>query len=96
MTSGEEALKSYSFGPKRNLHKFCGKCGSSVFFDPRMLEFGEGDGEMDLLGVNVSLEVLIHYKDGTNNSKVRMFSKIKLEQLDIIHVNNRSLSKEEL
>ncbi|KAF1359012.1 hypothetical protein EJ07DRAFT_89482, partial [Lizonia empirigonia] len=36
MISGEEALKSYSFGPKRNLHMFCGKCGSSVFFDPRM------------------------------------------------------------
>lgn len=52
MKSGEEALKDYSFGVKRNLHKFCGRCGSSVFFDPRMEEFGEAPP--DLLGVNVS------------------------------------------
>lgn len=51
MKSGEEALKSYSFGIKRNHHKFCGRCGSAVFFDPRMPEFGESP---DLLGVNVS------------------------------------------
>ncbi|KAF2873197.1 Mss4-like protein [Massariosphaeria phaeospora] len=50
--SGEDALKSYSFGIKRNLHKFCGKCGSSVLFDPRMAEHGEAP---DLLGVNVRL-----------------------------------------
>lgn len=55
--SGEEAMKSYSFGPKRNLHMFCGKCGSSVFFDPRMKEFGEGEG-LDLLGINVSRQLL--------------------------------------
>jgi hypothetical protein len=53
--SGEEALKSYSFGIKRNYHKFCGRCGSSVFFDPRMSEFGESP---DLLGVNVSSSVV--------------------------------------
>jgi hypothetical protein len=52
MKSGEEALKDYSFGTKRLLHKFCGSCGSSVFFDPRMKEFGEAPP--DLLGVNVS------------------------------------------
>jgi hypothetical protein len=52
MKSGEEALKTYSFGVKRNLHKLCGQCGSSVFFDPRMKEFGEAPP--DLLGVNVS------------------------------------------
>jgi hypothetical protein len=52
MKSGEEALKDYSFGVKRLLHKFCGRCGSSVFFDPRMEEFGEAPP--DLLGVNVS------------------------------------------
>ncbi|KAH3910157.1 hypothetical protein HBI56_223020 [Parastagonospora nodorum] len=50
--SGEEALKNYSFGAKRNLHKFCEKCGSSVFFDPRMDKFGEAPP--DLLGMNVS------------------------------------------
>jgi hypothetical protein len=52
LKSGEDALKSYSFGPKRVLHKFCTKCGSSVFLDPRMTEFGQ---QPDLLGVNVSL-----------------------------------------
>lgn len=52
--SGEEALKDYSFGVRRNLHKFCGKCGSSVFFDPRMKEFGEAPP--DLLGINVSFK----------------------------------------
>jgi hypothetical protein len=53
MKSGEEALKNYSFGAKRILHKFCGSCGSSIYFDPRMEEFGEAPP--DLLGVNVSL-----------------------------------------
>ena len=53
MKSGEDALKNYSFGPKRNLHKFCGKCGSSVFFDPRMEEYGEAPP--DLMGVNVRM-----------------------------------------
>jgi hypothetical protein len=53
--SGGDALKDYAFGVKRNLHKFCRECGSSVWFDPRMGEFGEGP--MDLLGVNVSLLV---------------------------------------
>jgi len=51
LKSGEEALREYSFGPKNNVHKFCGRCGSAVFFDPRMLERGES---IDLLGVNVS------------------------------------------
>jgi hypothetical protein len=52
MKSGEEVLKNYSFGAKRILHKFCGRCGSAVYFDPRMEEFGEAPP--DLLGVNVS------------------------------------------
>ncbi|PVH99227.1 hypothetical protein DM02DRAFT_615184 [Periconia macrospinosa] len=52
LQSGEEVLRSYSFGAKRNLHKFCGKCGSAVFFDPRMKEFGE---ELDLVAVNVRM-----------------------------------------
>ncbi len=51
MHSGEEELMSYSFGAGRVLHRFCGKCGGSVFFDPRM-RGGEG-GALDLLGVNV-------------------------------------------
>ena len=42
------------FGRKRVLHRFCGGCGSAVWFDPRMREFGEGEG-LDLLGVNVSV-----------------------------------------
>jgi hypothetical protein len=50
--SGEDALRDHTFGMKRNLHKFCSKCGSSVFFDPRMKEYG--DAPPDLLGVNVS------------------------------------------
>ncbi len=53
VSSGEDSLKTHSFGPKRTLHKFCGKCGSAVFFDPRMEEFG--DTPPDLMGVNVSL-----------------------------------------
>lgn len=57
MKSGEEALKNYSFGKGKNLHKFCAQCGSSVFFDPRMMEFGEGPP--DLLGINVSLQMFI-------------------------------------
>lgn len=49
---GQEALKSYAFGRKRNLHKFCGYCGSAVFFDPQMAKFGETP---DILGLNVGI-----------------------------------------
>lgn len=49
--SGEEVLVDYVFGAKRGLHWFCGRCGSAVWFDPRMREFG--DAPPDLLGVNV-------------------------------------------
>ncbi|KAF2465930.1 uncharacterized protein BDR25DRAFT_81122 [Lindgomyces ingoldianus] len=52
VTSGEDALKSYSFGRKMNQHKFCTNCGSSVFFDPRMKEQGYN---LDLLGINVRM-----------------------------------------
>lgn len=55
--SGGDALRDYTFHKKKILHKFCGKCGSSVFFDPRMKEFGEGEGH-DLLGVNVSTSLI--------------------------------------
>ena len=55
MKSGEEALKTYAFGKMRNLHKFCGRCGSNVFFDPRMLEYGDGPPGLDFLGVNVRM-----------------------------------------
>jgi hypothetical protein len=51
MKSGEEVLTTYTFGVKRNLHRFCAKCGSAVWFDPRMGAFG--DAPPDLLGVNV-------------------------------------------
>ena len=44
-------LRDYSFGPKRNLHKFCTACGSAVWFDPRMMQFGQGPP--DLMGINV-------------------------------------------
>ena len=54
MKSGEDALRDYAFGAKRNLHKFCRHCGSSVFFDPRMKERGESPPAPDLLGINVS------------------------------------------
>ncbi|KAF2017296.1 hypothetical protein BU24DRAFT_147716 [Aaosphaeria arxii CBS 175.79] len=53
LKSGDAALKTYSFGKMRNHHKFCGRCGSSVFFDPRLIELG--DGSPDLLGVNVRM-----------------------------------------
>ncbi|KAJ4369147.1 hypothetical protein N0V83_006231 [Neocucurbitaria cava] len=55
MTSGEDQLKNYTFGKKRNLHKFCGRCGSSVFFDPRMKEYGDSPPAPDLLGVNIRM-----------------------------------------
>ncbi|KAF2689486.1 hypothetical protein K458DRAFT_384125 [Lentithecium fluviatile CBS 122367] len=71
--SGEEELRSYSFGIKRNLHKFCGRCGSAVFFDPRMLAFGESP---DLLGINVRMfkdvkldKLQIVHWDGWNKSR---------------------------
>lgn len=51
VNSGKEVLRNYSFGGKRNLHRFCGSCGSAVWFDPRMDEFG--DAPPDLLGINV-------------------------------------------
>ncbi|EUC42644.1 hypothetical protein COCMIDRAFT_39327 [Bipolaris oryzae ATCC 44560] len=50
---GEDMLRDYSFGLKRNLHKFCANCGSAVWFDPRMWRF-EKTGP-DLLGMNVRM-----------------------------------------
>lgn len=50
VTSGQDALKTYTFGSKTILHQFCGRCGSSVFFDPQLPKRGE---KMDLVGVNV-------------------------------------------
>ncbi|OAL49921.1 hypothetical protein IQ07DRAFT_587606 [Pyrenochaeta sp. DS3sAY3a] len=55
ITRGEELLRDYSFASKRNLHKFCARCGSAVFFDPRMREFGGEEEGLDLLGVNVRM-----------------------------------------
>lgn len=52
ITSGHEALKTYTFGPKINLHQFCGRCGSAVFFDPQLPKRGES---IDIMGVNVSI-----------------------------------------
>lgn len=49
--SGEDMLRDYSFGMKRNLHKFCANCGSAVWFDPRMWQLEETGP--DLLGMNV-------------------------------------------
>ncbi|KAJ4297608.1 hypothetical protein N0V90_005501 [Kalmusia sp. IMI 367209] len=49
VTSGQEALKTYTFGPKMNLHYFCGRCGSAVFFDPQLPKRGE---TIDIRGVN--------------------------------------------
>ncbi|KAF2499559.1 hypothetical protein BU16DRAFT_557876 [Lophium mytilinum] len=70
ITQGADDLKSYSFGRKRNLHQFCGRCGSSVFFDPRMAEHGEGP---DRMGVNVRMfkdikldELNLRHFDGLN------------------------------
>ncbi|KAG9197786.1 hypothetical protein G6514_001011 [Epicoccum nigrum] len=64
ISKGEDVLRTYAFGPEKNLHKFCSHCGSSIFFDPRMKEFGEGGG-MDLLGVNVRMfhDVIIEKLD---------------------------------
>lgn len=50
--SEEIKLKTYSFGYKRNQHKFCADCGGSVFFDP---ELNKSGGIPDLLGINVSI-----------------------------------------
>lgn len=90
MKSGEEALKDYSFGKKRVLHKFCGQCGSSVYLDPRMKEFGQAPP--DLLGVNVSFAweklSLVASRLTLDRCKVRMFAGVKVEDLDITHVNN--------
>jgi hypothetical protein len=51
---GEDGLRSYSFGNKRNQHKFCACCGSSIFFDPELNKSGGGP---DLLGINVSINL---------------------------------------
>jgi hypothetical protein len=52
LKSGEEALRSYTFGPKRNTHKFCGRCGSAVFYELLKLDW-DCSGSPDLVGVNV-------------------------------------------
>jgi hypothetical protein len=54
VTSGQEALKTYTFGSKMNLHQFCGRCGSTVFFDPQLPKRGE---KIDIMGINVGLSL---------------------------------------
>lgn len=54
ITSGQDTLKTYTFGPKRNLHQFCGRCGSAVFFDPQLPKHGQ---DIDIMGINVGLEL---------------------------------------
>ncbi|KAH7086939.1 Mss4-like protein [Paraphoma chrysanthemicola] len=49
---GEEHLKVHTFGTHRNLHKFCAKCGSSVFFDPQLTS---SEGDPDLIGINIRM-----------------------------------------
>ncbi|KAL5401190.1 hypothetical protein PMIN03_011741, partial [Paraphaeosphaeria minitans] len=60
VTSGQEALKTYTFGPKRNLHQFCGRCGSAVFFDPQWPKQGQ---EVDIMGINIRMFKGIRVKD---------------------------------
>lgn len=76
MTSGEDQLKNYTFGKKRNVHKFCGRCGSSVFFDPRMKEFGDSPPAPDLLGVNVSYEPFLVFGERVKLRIVRIDSNV--------------------
>lgn len=54
ITNGQDALKTYTFGPKMNLHQFCGTCGSAVFFDPQLPKRGE---EIDIMGINVNFVI---------------------------------------
>lgn len=49
--TGYAGLSAYSFNTKKLVHKFCGTCGSSIFFD--MTARGE-----DEWGMNVSLVFL--------------------------------------
>ncbi|KAF2708298.1 hypothetical protein K504DRAFT_381442 [Pleomassaria siparia CBS 279.74] len=68
LKSGEDVLGSYSFGRKRIMHKFCSRCGSAVFFDPKL-------ESPDILGVNVRMfkdvnlnELELNHIDGWNSS----------------------------
>lgn len=54
VTNGKEALTTYTFGAKMNLHQFCGRCGSAVFFDPQLPKRGQ---DIDIMGVNVRFEL---------------------------------------
>ncbi|KAF2655497.1 hypothetical protein K491DRAFT_778686 [Lophiostoma macrostomum CBS 122681] len=61
LKSGADAMNAYTFGQKRSLHRFCTKCGCSVYTDPRMTEYG---GEsLDLLAVNVRMFQNIELND---------------------------------
>ncbi|KAF1978253.1 hypothetical protein BU23DRAFT_254061 [Bimuria novae-zelandiae CBS 107.79] len=60
LSSGQEALKTYTFGPKMNLHHFCGRCGSAVFFDPQMPKRGRSP---DIMGTNIRMFKDIKLKD---------------------------------
>lgn len=85
--SGEDKLKSYSFGNKRNQHKFCAGCGGSLFFDP---ELTNTEGVPDLLGINVLIlprfvaAILIL-------AQIRMFQGVNLEGLNLVRVDGYNL-----
>ena len=74
LTSGQEALKTYTFGPKRNLHQFCGHCGSAVFFDPQLPKQGQ---DVDIMGINVGLELsgIVQSTEEKNRSECSRASK---------------------
>ncbi|MCJ1228894.1 hypothetical protein MMC12_005558 [Toensbergia leucococca] len=54
---GQDEMRVYCFGPRRNDHLFCPVCGSSVMLDPRFRYQGvpSMEGAPDVVGVNVRM-----------------------------------------
>ena len=74
---GEDQMKGYAFGAKRCIHRFCSKCGSSLFVDPHM-------DNPELMVANVCLFFgTASVLDCADWAKVRMFKDVDVDKLEL-------------
>lgn len=84
--SGADSIREYTFNRHQTVHKFCSKCGSALYHDPRVPAVAPG--QKDILGINVSSNYQ-YCKYLTDNDQVRMFQNVKVEELDVVYADNR-------
>lgn len=83
---GENQMKAYAFGVKKCIHRFCEKCGSSLFVDPHM-----DNPELMVANVCLFLSFFVFFWVETLlwivliGGKVRMFKDVDMDKLELHH-----------